>query len=39
MKAAVPLTTINHRIEQIKIRLIERKLKDQLNPSYLEMLL
>jgi len=39
MKAAVPLTTINHRIEQIKIRLIERKLKDQLNPSYLESLL
>lgn len=28
-----------NRIEQIKIRLIERKLKDQLNPSYLESLL
>ncbi|HKZ35081.1 MAG TPA: hypothetical protein VJ242_00060, partial [Patescibacteria group bacterium] len=28
-----------NRIEQIKIRLIDRKLKDQNNPSYLEQLL
>lgn len=28
-----------NRIEQIKIRLLERKLKDRLRPSYLEMLL
>jgi len=32
-------TKTKNRIEQIKIRLIERKLKDPVNPSYLEMLI
>jgi len=32
-------TKAKNRIEQIKVRLIERKLKDPINPSYLEMLL
>lgn len=32
-------TKTSNRIEKIKIKLIERKLKDQINPSYLENLL